>query len=233
MRPFRSFLAVAIVGLCLLGLSACGDDDDATESAGTTATTASTAAAGKSHTEASEAELEEWQKDLNAVGCWAGAVDGTLGPQTEQAIKEFQAAEGLTVDGKLGPQTEQALADAAAAGKTVCTSSDTTSTTTAGSGSTTISVSSASYSKMFTVTSCTPTQGGTTGVVLVGTAEGGLTLSIDAPSGTGSIAISGGSEQDGINLSGNVTKATVSDADVNVSGTFSDGEAFTASGYCA
>lgn len=79
-----------------------------------------TQAEGKHHSEMSAAELEKWQKDLNAVGCWAGPVDGKLGPETEHAIKQFQTAEKLTVDGKLGPKTETALAKAASAGKKVC-----------------------------------------------------------------------------------------------------------------
>ena len=82
-------------------------------------------------------ELEQWQTDLNAVGCWSGAVDGEMGPQTEEAIEEFQAAEGLTVDGLLGPATESALTSAVDAGTTVCsTSSDTTATTSGGSDTT-------------------------------------------------------------------------------------------------
>jgi peptidoglycan hydrolase-like protein with peptidoglycan-binding domain len=70
--------------------------------------------------EAAVHELEVWQHDLNVVGCWAGAEDGTLGPQTEAAIRAYQAAAGLAVDGRLGPQTEASLAEAAAAGHQVC-----------------------------------------------------------------------------------------------------------------
>ena len=109
-------LRVLFVGVLLaLVAVACGDDSggDSSEEA-------------KPHTEASEAELEIWQTDLNAVGCYAGSVDGSLGPQTEEAIKEFQAAAGLTVDGLLGPETEQALQDAVAEGRTVCTGTSAT-----------------------------------------------------------------------------------------------------------
>jgi peptidoglycan hydrolase-like protein with peptidoglycan-binding domain len=107
MRRVPRVLFVAAV-LALLAAS-CGDDSgsDSSDEA-------------KPHTEASEAELEIWQTDLNAVGCYAGQVDGSLGPQTEEAIKEFQAAEGLTVDGLLGPETEDALQEAVAEGRIVC-----------------------------------------------------------------------------------------------------------------
>ena len=70
--------------------------------------------------EASIHELEVWQHDLNVVGCYAGAEDGTLGPQTEAAIRNFQTAAGLTVDGRLGPATEDALAESAAEAGQVC-----------------------------------------------------------------------------------------------------------------
>jgi peptidoglycan hydrolase-like protein with peptidoglycan-binding domain len=37
------------------------------------------------------------------------AVDGMFGPETEEAVKSFQARNGLTVDGIVGPQTSAAL----------------------------------------------------------------------------------------------------------------------------
>ena len=118
-------LLVAALALALLA-GACSDDD----SDDTTATTS----AAKSVSDASEDELAQWQEDLNAVGCWAGAVDGTMGPETEAAIEEYQEAAGLTVDGKLGPETESSLSADAAAGKTVCKPSGTTTTTSTTTG---------------------------------------------------------------------------------------------------
>lgn len=44
-------------------------------------------------------------------------VDGILGPQTEKAVREFQADYGIDVDGAPGPQTQKALRDAVAYNK--------------------------------------------------------------------------------------------------------------------
>lgn len=67
------------------------------------------------------AGIQELQRDLNALGCNAGNVDGTLGPATVQAVRWFQTAAKLNVDGIVGPATTAALTQAAAAGTPTCT----------------------------------------------------------------------------------------------------------------
>lgn len=79
------------------------------------------AAAGRPST-SDAAGIEELQRDLNALGCNAGTVDGTLGPNTIQAVRWFQTAAKLPVDGIVGPLTTAALTQAAAAGTPTCTS---------------------------------------------------------------------------------------------------------------
>ena len=101
----------ALIAAAQAGQPVCGDPEAEAEAAAPTPVD-----------DAAVHELEVWQHDLNVVGCYAGAEDGTLGPQTEAAIRAFQSATGLAVDGALGPVTESALAEAAAAGHQVCTS---------------------------------------------------------------------------------------------------------------
>ncbi len=56
-------------------------------------------------TEGSEGrQVQLLQQALGNVG-----VDGVFGPETEEAVKSFQARNGLTVDGIVGPQTSAAL----------------------------------------------------------------------------------------------------------------------------
>ncbi len=50
------------------------------------------------------------QTALKNAGYYTGSVDGKIGSQTKQAIKEFQRANGLSADGKVGSQTWMQLA---------------------------------------------------------------------------------------------------------------------------
>jgi len=47
----------------------------------------------------------EIQQALKNAGLYQGEVDGKPGPQTQKAIIEFQATQGLAADGKVGPLT--------------------------------------------------------------------------------------------------------------------------------
>lgn len=49
------------------------------------------------------------QKKLKELGYYDGAIDGLFGPLTDQAVKQFQRANGLDVDGYVGPKTRAAL----------------------------------------------------------------------------------------------------------------------------
>lgn len=56
------------------------------------------------------------QKKLTALGYYDGAIDGHFGPLTDQAVKQFQRANGLDVDGYVGPKTKAALYGGSSAG---------------------------------------------------------------------------------------------------------------------
>ena len=54
----------------------------------------------------------EFQKKLSTLLKIQLDFDGVIGAQTVNAVKQFQAAHGLTVDGALGPLTKQAINEA-------------------------------------------------------------------------------------------------------------------------
>lgn len=229
------FLIVILAAFAFLG-AACGDDSDT--DAGDADDTAAdddagSGSAGPTVDEMTPEELEVWQTDLNAVGCYAGAVDGSLGPQTEAAIKEFQAAAGLTVDGLLGPNTEGALQESVAAGETVCTAP--ASTTTAAPAAASATVTSASYTKSFTPSTCS-LNADVSNLSVVGESEG-FTLEVEATEGAGTLTVTGGDEEDGIDLDGAVTSVEIgSDRSFTAAGEFGApnfaGETFSVTGIC-
>ncbi len=53
-------------------------------------------------------DVAEIQGQLSSFG-YDVVADGDFGPATAEAVKEFQAAQGLAVDGMVGPSTYQAL----------------------------------------------------------------------------------------------------------------------------
>jgi hypothetical protein len=115
----------------------------------------------------------------------------------------------------------------------------TTASTTAAPSGAAVTITGPTYDKTFAVTECA--NAGETDLKLTGIGDGDITLTLDiAEGGTGTIAIAGGNEQDGILLNGTVDALAVGDAgNITGSGEFSEessGEenaTFTISGTCA
>ncbi len=85
----RRFIAlVAILSLCLPAL---------------------TWAQGGSQPQMDQAEVRQAQQHLKDLGFYEGPIDGIYGPETEAALREYQARQGLQVTGALTQETQQAL----------------------------------------------------------------------------------------------------------------------------
>jgi putative chitinase len=54
-------------------------------------------------------DVQAVQQRLSDLGFDPNGIDGNFGPGTEQAVRAFQQAKGLSVDGKVGPNTLAAL----------------------------------------------------------------------------------------------------------------------------
>jgi peptidoglycan hydrolase-like protein with peptidoglycan-binding domain len=60
---------------------------------------------------ASESQIKQVQEQLKANGLYKGEVDGKMGPETKQAISQFQQQNGLQQSGSLDQQTLSALSN--------------------------------------------------------------------------------------------------------------------------
>src|SRR5262245_15314281 len=50
-------------------------------------------------------DVEDWQAFLSGRGYYDDAVDGSFGPKTSRATKDYQGSNGLKADGIVGPGT--------------------------------------------------------------------------------------------------------------------------------
>ncbi|MGM9521002.1 MAG: spore cortex-lytic enzyme [Oscillospiraceae bacterium] len=57
----------------------------------------------------SGATVTKIQQRLSDWGYYSGSIDGIYGSRTEEAVRKFQKANGLTVDGMAGPETLAAI----------------------------------------------------------------------------------------------------------------------------
>jgi hypothetical protein len=128
----RGGAILLVAGVAALA-AACSTGTASSSSSSTTAGNTSTTASAASTT----ASTKALQQALAQVGCYSGAIDGSVGPTTTAAVKAFQAAVGITVDGIYGPNTEGHLLAADKAGTKVCSSSAPVTTTTVPSTTTT------------------------------------------------------------------------------------------------
>ena len=104
---------VMCVGICGTVIAATGSSNRsvcrAQWSKFTPTNRTSTASSGKTlRTKAIQVIIKNYNYQLSEI---VGSADGSFGPKTEAAVKEFQRLKGLEVDGRVGPATWPALYD--------------------------------------------------------------------------------------------------------------------------
>lgn len=237
----RALLTVPLSALVLaMTLSACGASDITGVSA---SPSPSTEAAEKVTVQAAaEQDVSAWQQHLMTVNCYSGPVDGASAPQTQAAIRAFQATQGLPVDGQLGPRTEAALSNAAHRGTRVCrrpapiTPRPPVAVRATGEDLGRARVSSASYEAPVTIQRCS-INAARQSVTVGGSGDGGLVLELKASGDAGTFSLARGSEQGTPELKGKVTELTVGpDRSFTATGRYGGGqfagEPFTVHGRC-
>jgi peptidoglycan hydrolase-like protein with peptidoglycan-binding domain len=177
-----ALLAGAVVAVLLL------QDDDGGGS-GDTAAAETTAVNASVPT---PEQVSTAQAALAAVGCYTGPVDGIYGPETDAAIRAYQSAKGLAVDGYLGPQTQEALQESVAAGETVCGADDTEGSGDSAPTPTVALVTSDGLSRTFDVVTCSSSD--ETSFELTAQSESAQ-LTASATAGQGPIVLVEGSGQ--------------------------------------
>lgn len=94
-------------------------DPDTLSALGVTTTGEASRAAGQNNMQPGQSNMAMGQPNLAAIksaqsqlqkqGFYSGAINGTIGPLTQQAIRNFQQANNLTVNGQLDQATLSAL----------------------------------------------------------------------------------------------------------------------------
>lgn len=64
---------------------------------------------GGPDTQVTQLSIRQIQKALRNAGLYKGTIDGKMGSQTTQSIREFQKANGLKADGIVGKRTADKL----------------------------------------------------------------------------------------------------------------------------
>lgn len=64
------------------------------------------------------------QQALKNAGVYEGKIDGSIGPKSKKAIRDFQAQNDLKVDGKVGPKTWARLGQYLSQTQTASTTTD-------------------------------------------------------------------------------------------------------------
>jgi peptidoglycan hydrolase-like protein with peptidoglycan-binding domain/cell wall-associated NlpC family hydrolase len=152
-------------------------------------------------------ESEGRQVALLQRALWGVKVDGAYGPETEAAVRQFQASRGLTVDGVAGPATNSALGKRTSATATLTSFNGNVPGETASSGDPAKPANSGPEAASANATSATGAEGSDNGAIR--RLQGALHLHVDGEFGPETFAaIERLQEREGLSVDGVVGPQT-------------------------
>ena len=110
MKRKLTILALIFSACLLIGGQAMAAHHEGNASDSSDAASEMAAHASEEAPQLGEAQIKELQRLLQDQGYEVGSLDGTLNPETNEAISKFQAAEGLEATGQPDLKTLRALA---------------------------------------------------------------------------------------------------------------------------
>ncbi len=115
-RKLVNKFALTVASALALGMAG-GGFAQAAETSNTTAMPPSNSSASSTNMKQtqtaplnlSENQIKQVQEQLKTAGFYKGEADGKMGPETKQALQQFQQQNGLQANGELDQQTMAAL----------------------------------------------------------------------------------------------------------------------------
>ncbi|HSF34394.1 MAG TPA: peptidoglycan-binding domain-containing protein [Candidatus Tectomicrobia bacterium] len=105
----RTLLTVGLSAMLAMPVLAAGQSTSTTRGMESGRSGPATPMEQRGRQDMSQEQVREAQKELKDIGYYKGSIDGQMGAQTQQAIREYQKSRGLPETGQLDEPTRELL----------------------------------------------------------------------------------------------------------------------------